>query len=140
MKNPPPKDKQRDKLYRAEDKTFIKDRNLSKECIERFVDKVVNSEWFKDKFKQSGRKLNLKLKFGRKNLTYSYQRSNCITIAQFQYTKRICCHEISHFLIRGGEHHGANFAACYLECVKEFLGINKHNKLKSEFIKNGVEF
>ena len=143
-------DKQQLRLYAAEQ--VIRDgarqfRSLEKAQV--YVDKIVASDWWKDRSSVTEVKVFLGRKDSRTARAYRAGRrwrgmvQPCpfITIPpSWAATSAVILHELAHVITEGGESHGPEFCHSFLAIVREHMGVVAERKLKASMENHSVCF
>jgi len=141
-------DSQRQKLYDAEVHAEVRmetvigkeiGRLFSLEEIQKFVDKLVASVWFRKRFGQHSIKVKDKKGCG------GASAQICSGIIRFSKDSRrmmIILHEVAHIAkkLGAGSHHGRFFARTFLELVEHVIGREAAKILKGAFKKGRVKY
>lgn len=145
-KGSPVRDTQAGKLYRAEKSVPLPHDGPVPTVadIERFVNKVVGSAWWKARWKAWPVSVD---HGGGRRSAYAYTASSKIAMPKWSRTKLIVLHELAHIAhartSRVKLHeawHGREYAAIYLSLVRRFLGVEDERLLKAAFRKGGVKY
>jgi len=139
------RDSQKQKLYDAETITrrLMEKQNLnpsfsSIEEIQKFIDKLISSAWFKKRF---GDNVVCKVINARENQRTAYARFHNISLPHWAWNKVVVLHELSHIVSRHYEgSHGRFFARAFLEIVRHVLGQEAAWILKKYYKKGKVKY
>ena len=146
----PPRDSQRARLYRAEHEVFGVPPHsvwphLTLPAAEHFVHAVLAESWFREAF---GAVADVRIKDGRgtRHAYSAYDSKRHSVLFSFPRWARsapVLLHEIGHAanLRRHGvvAAHGPEFAAVYLRLVQRHLGTDAHVSLRDAFAKHKVK-
>lgn len=140
-------DPQRANLYTAEIQTAMimrSDTWLKPQEIQAYLDSVLGSKWFNDRFETFNLQ-PLKIMAQRSKWSY-YKRSEHAIHFGPAVTSRLVLHELTHALIpwfkqgRDLPAHGAAFCRTYLEIIWQFMGAEYGRTMKAAFAANGVRY
>lgn len=143
-------DSQKQKLYDAEsmakfrivnDLTTVKIKYVlfySIEEIQRFVDKLASSAWFKRRWG------SLKITVKEKNGHTATANYSVIKLPRWAWNAVVVLHEVAHTAKKrnqgGGSGHGRYFARTFLELTEHVLGKDTAKVLKEEFKRHNVKY
>ncbi len=138
-----PRDAQRRRVYLAE--TPLPSSPLPGiDACARFVDKVVGSLWWHERFPERdlGGAPRLRPGNGARQAFYREEATGpTITLPRRYRTKAVVLHELSHWALgidSGLPHHGRTFARVLLDGVHEFLGPERGDALAASYREHGV--
>ena len=147
--NRKPRDTQKHKIYAAENdlkRLSPKFENFEDCC--KYVKKVCGSKWLLKKYEQRCRRMawhtepfNISVEEGRSNaFARGSYYANSISLPKWAQTELVALHEIAHVLVSHDRiaGHGPEFAKCFLDLVKHFMGKEMHATLKASFKKHKV--
>jgi putative metallohydrolase (TIGR04338 family) len=138
-----PRDAQRSRVYLAE--TPLPSSPLpGLDACASFVDKVVGSLWWLERFPERdlGGAPRLRPGNGARQAFYREEESGpTITLPRRYRTKAVVLHELSHWALgidSGLPHHGRTFARVLLDAVHEFCGPERGTALATSYREHGV--
>ena len=142
---PKPRDYQRSKVYKAENKVLKPLKNTFKDHLEasRFIAKVISNKWFIDNFNirkitmHHDRRLKVSARGGG---LYKPHPSGKISIPNWACNDWVVLHEIAHCCQTQPEAHGRQFCFIFLRLVRKFMGKYAAQALEREFKKEGVNY
>lgn len=140
------RDYQVSKVYKAENNTSAgsikKKKNYFKNRanMQIFVDKIINSKWFKKRY-IIWNKIYIKQPHRNRKYCEADTDNATIWISDKWNIKQIILHELAHFANpEAAPYHGKEFCSIYLEFVKRWLGKREYKELKNNFKKYGVDY
>lgn len=138
------KDSQRQKLYDAESSAKVWDSDLAKnfssiEEIQKFVNKLISSAWFKKRFGQTSIAVKSKAGFG---ADACGKTTGLIRFSLYSRSMLTVLHEVAHIIKKSGAggSHGRFFARTLLELVEHIVGIEAARMLKKKFKQERVKY
>lgn len=138
-----PRDAQRSRVYLAETPLPSSPLPGLPACAT-FVDKVVGSLWWHERFpdRDLGGAPRLRPGNGARQAFYREEESGpTITLPRRYRTKAVVLHELSHWALgidSGLPHHGRTFARVLLDAVHEFCGPERGDALGTSYQEHGV--
>jgi putative metallohydrolase (TIGR04338 family) len=138
---PRPRDSQRSKLYRSEQRHSLwrGSRPYSIEEVDDFVKKLVISQWFQRRWPAVYDITVLDGRGRRSPAGNPYERY--IKMPVWSRFPLLILHEVAHVIAPlGGAWHGWEFASTYLELVNHVLGVEAAGEMKSLFRSTGVRY
>jgi len=140
-----PRDYQRSKLYKAENKALKPFRKKFKDHLEasRFIAKVISNKWFIDNFNirnitmHHDRRSKVSARAG---CLYKPNPSGKIIIPDWACNDWVILHEIAHCCQTQPEAHGRQFCFIFLHLVRKFMSKDASQALEREFKKEGVDY
>ena len=137
------RDNQRNRVYLAEFGAIsrnIRQCRIKKADAIIWVDKILVSQWWKDKFPTiDGPKIKVEF---RQHIKYPMGGCGRIIIPSRRITKWNILHELAHCSIddKMVPNHGPDFCDNFLKLMKKWMGRKTHKILKEYFIRNKVDF
>jgi putative metallohydrolase (TIGR04338 family) len=136
-----PRDSQRQKLYNAEGEAIHASKNrinfVTVGEIQRYVDKIVSSKWWKGRFDIK----KIDVTDGRRRRSAAGIRhideTGTIKMPKFARNNWLTLHEMAHCVSH--DDHGRGYAKNYLLLVKRFIGDDDYRLLKEAFVKYHVK-
>lgn len=141
------RDKQRSRLYEAEDMARRASGQSHLPCMtmaqtQAALDTVLGSRWFRQRFRVSPGSITLKDGRGTRNASYSHG-SDEINMPRWAREKGlwVLLHEVTHMVIPSRfAWHGPEFAKVYLALVERFIGADEALLLRTAYKQKGVTY
>jgi len=133
------KDTQKMKVYKAEEEVAEGKRFYSEKGIQKYIDNIVRSKWFRENYDISHVQI-----YEQKKALYACAYIPCPKVGAMWIPKNMfreltILHELAHIVTSSKvQHHGPLYVSNYIKLVKEIMGEKKSEQLIDKFKKYKV--
>ena len=148
IRNKPPKDMQKRRVYRAEDTFSVEGRQFSNQDeIQNYINSLLETEWFKKHFPH-GKPIRVKLNDSPQKSQSISKGDNWLSISPNMMNELTILHELAHQVIQNQppyisffeQPHGDLFAYTFLKLVDKRMGADARRRLEDAFDNHNVRW